>query len=178
MNVASTVAARWLPGQPLQNGAARSGSFCAAAPDLEQGLASSAEPAARLDGDGQDISGSSTAPGQQGAGRAEDAHALLGRARELALQQVAALQDVSRERGYDESLLLPDSPDGNEAFTDRCGQGCARMQASNKAQKPYTQSPVKAHQCLWQSRDGHSENPETHDNCHHSLKAAADTQVQ
>jgi hypothetical protein len=61
----------------------------------------------------------STADRQPAAGGAEDAHALLGRARALALQQVAALQAVSLERGYEESLLLPDSPDGNEAFTDR-----------------------------------------------------------
>lgn len=121
MNVASSMAGRWMPGQP-HNGAASSGSLSAIAPDLEQGLASRGGPAVGLAADVNSVASPSTAEGQQGAEGAEDALALLGRARGLALQQVAALQAVSLERGYEESLLLPDSPDGNEAFTDRSGQ--------------------------------------------------------
>ena len=118
MNVASSVAGRWLPGQPAENGG--DSSSLEAAPDVERGLgncrSTTETELPHADPVGSSL-GSGRAAGVQGA--APDAHALLLRARALALEMVSALQHASRGRGYEESLLLPDSSDDNEAFTDR-----------------------------------------------------------
>ena len=113
VNVASSMASRLLPGQPAQNG-----SRCDAVPDVEQGLENRQHAGAAHPHDYPPGSpGSSRAAGLLGA--APDAQTLLRRVRGLALEMVSALQHASREKGYEESLLLPDSSDGNEAFTDR-----------------------------------------------------------